>query len=212
MNEAAVLAADCHLKGMNMSRSNVIQLRKRPYTQIEDYQPFDVLPDEVADSVPEIDAILDLIQASNRMLNEAVEKVAASFAVKEIGLDVPLRLRDAVCLPELGGTFTVDPTLRTESEVFSIKTLQKAIGDGKLAVLKPNKKNQYVTRRAIQEFLESCLDRKNPHTFGSVQKEKARMAVSRMRQSTSFSTKESKSAQDAAEAIFSKLKSSSRNT
>ncbi len=126
--------------------------------------------------------------------------------------DAPLKLEDAICLPELQGYFAVNPDLRTPSESLSIKTLRKAIADGQLAVLRPNSKNLYVTRRAVKEWLASCLDQGKPPISSSAASGMTRMENSRTTPSSSSRTATSKLARDAAETTLLALKNSSTTT
>ena len=126
--------------------------------------------------------------------------------------NAPLKLEDAICLPELQGYFSVDPTLRTPSESLSIKTLRKAISDGHLAVLRPNTKNLYVTRKAIKEWLNSCLDPVKPRISNSGRNDVTQQDGSRTRQHISSTTMIDSMPLDAALTTLKALKDSSKPT
>lgn len=126
--------------------------------------------------------------------------------------DAPLKLEDAICLPELQGYFAVDPSLRTPSESLSIKTLRKAIADGQLAVLRPNTKNLYVTRRAVKEWLNSCLDQGNPHISSSERNGVTLRDALRTKQHISSTTMIDSTPLDAALTTLKALKDSSSRT
>lgn len=155
------------------------------------------------------DFLLDMDE-TNRMLSDYARGVHPA----DIHDDAPLKLEDAICLPELQGYFAVNPGLRTPSESLTIKTLRKAIADGHLAVLRPNTKNIYVTRRAVREWLNSCLDQGNPRVFISAMSDTTKKAVgSRITPSTSSKTATtSRLAQDAALTILQELRGSSMTT
>ncbi|MCH4539450.1 hypothetical protein [Ochrobactrum sp. A-1] len=169
--------------------------------------------------------ILDLLKDGIRTLEAQKVQEDQAFAVldelddylqgrspADIHDGAPLKLEQAICLPELQGYFSVNPEFRTQSESLSIKTLRKAIADGHLAVLRPNEKNLYVTRRAVKEWLASCLDQENPRISSSAASGTTRMENSRTTPSTSSKTATSKLALDAAEMTLSALKSSSTTT
>lgn len=74
----------------------------------------------------------------------------------EIHDDAPLTLEQAVCLPELGGSYTVNPELRSPAEKITVKTLRNAISRGDIAPGWKDSKNLFVTRRMIREWQEKC--------------------------------------------------------
>lgn len=153
------------------------------------------------------DLLLDMGE-TNRMLADYARGVHPA----DIHDDAPLKLEDAICLPELQGYFAVNPDLRIPSESLSIKTLRKAIGDGHLAVVRPNTKNLYVTRRAIKEWLISCLDQGNPHVFVSVKSDIKTVGSRTKPFGLSTTATTSRIAQDAAEMTLKALKESSVST
>ncbi|MGO6692543.1 hypothetical protein ACCS54_18695 [Rhizobium johnstonii] len=69
--------------------------------------------------------------------------------------DTPLTLDQAVCLPELGGKLLRNHGLSLRSPKVARKTLETAINRGKLAVGWFNTKNLFVTRRGIQEWIQT---------------------------------------------------------
>nr|WP_278434121.1 hypothetical protein [Brucella anthropi] len=169
--------------------------------------------------------ILDLLKDGIRTLEAQKVREDEAFAVLEelddylkgkspadVHDDAPLKLEDAICLPELQGYFAIDPALRTPSESLSIKTLRKAIADGQLAVLRPNTKNLYVTRRAIKEWLNSCLDPVNPRISSSEKNGVTLREELRTKQSISSTTTISNTALDAAQMTLRALKDSSSRT
>lgn len=131
-----------------------------------------------------------------------------AFTEKDPHLDAPLKLDEAVCLPELGGVLTVDPGSRIPSESFSVKTLRAAVAAGQLAVIRPNSKNLYVTRRTIKDWLEQCHVRENPHDFFSAANVATRAATSLTKPSTSSKTEKNSLALDAALESLKKLRGS----
>jgi hypothetical protein len=155
---------------------------------------------------------LAMLEAQKPMYEQAFAELAElddylqGKSPVDIHDDAPLKLEDAICLPELQGYFAVDPALRTPSESLSIKTLRKAIADGKLAVLRPNTKNLYVTRRAVKEWLKSCLDPVNPRISSSAVSGMTKAASSRTTPFGSSKTEKSKLARDAAEKTLLALK------
>lgn len=130
----------------------------------------------------------------------------------ELHEDAPLKLEQAICLPELNGSYTVNPELRTPSESLSIKTLRKAIADGHLAVLRPNSKNLFTTQRAIKEWLESCQDPVNPRISSSEKNGVIQQGGSHTKPSISSTTTTSNTALDAAQMTLRALKDSSKRT
>lgn len=127
---------------------------------------------------------------------------------KDLHLDAPLKLDEAICLPELGGVLTVDPGSRIPSESFTVKTLRAAIAAGQLAVVRPNSKNLYVTRRTIKDWLDRCHVQKNPHDYFSATNVATRAATSLTKQSTSSKMEQNNLAQAAALERLKKLKGS----
>jgi len=169
--------------------------------------------------------ILDLLQDGIRTLEAQGPMYEQAFAElaelddylrgkspADIHEDAPLKLEQAICLPELQGYFAVDPDLRTPSESLSIKTLRKAIADGQLAVLRPNEKNLFVTRRAIKEWLNRCLDQGNPRISSLGRNDVTPQGGSRTRPSTLSMTMTSNTALDAALTTLQELKDSSKPT
>ncbi|MGO4566100.1 hypothetical protein AB4Z52_13715 [Rhizobium sp. 2YAF20] len=68
--------------------------------------------------------------------------------------DEPLRIEDALCLPELGGKMMLNiPS--TPSNTVTKGMVREAIHRGQLAAFRPNK-NLFVTRRYLKEWIESC--------------------------------------------------------
>ena len=169
--------------------------------------------------------ILDLLQDGIRTLEaQKVREEEAFAALEELDdylqgrspADVhdgaPLKLEQAICLPELQGYFAVNAEFRTPSESLSIKTLRKAIADGHLAVLRPNEKNLYVTRRAIKEWLESCRDQGNPRISSSEKNGVIQQGGSHTKPSISSTTTTNSTALDAALTTLAALKDSSKRT
>ena len=169
--------------------------------------------------------ILDLLKDGIRTLEAQKVQEDQAFAVldelddylqgrspADVHETAPLKLEDAICLPELQGYFAVDPALRTPSESLSIKTLRKAIADGHLAVLRPNTKNLYVTRKAIKEWLESCQDPVNQRILNSGRNDVMQTDASRTRQHISSTTMIDSTPLDAALTTLRELKDSSKRT
>ncbi|MDH0123275.1 hypothetical protein ABE562_04755 [Brucella intermedia] len=174
--------------------------------------------DEDIDILDQLQNGIRILEAQGPMYEKALEELAElddylqGKSPAEVHEDAPLKLEDAICLPELRGYFSVDPVLRTPSESLSIKTLRKAISDGQLAVLRPNTKNLYVTRRAVKEWLASCLDQGNQPISSSARIDTTRAVGSRTTPSISSKTATSRLALDAAEMTLSALKNSSTTT
>lgn len=128
---------------------------------------------------------------------------------KDVDVDEPLKLTDAVCLTELGGRFTADPESRVPSETITVRTLRTAIDSGQLAVIRPNSKNLYVTRRTIAAWLEKCHVQKNPPASSYVNHDTTKTANSLTKPSTSSKMTENNTQLDAARMILAELKNSS---
>ncbi|MCX2696220.1 hypothetical protein [Ochrobactrum chromiisoli] len=169
--------------------------------------------------------ILDLLNDGIRTLEAQKVREEEAFAVldelddylqgkspADIHETAPLKLEDAICLPELQGYFAIEPTLRTPSESMSIKTLRKAIADGHLAVLRPNTKNLYVTRKAIKEWLESCQDPAKLRISSSGRNDVMPQGGSHTKPSISSTTTTNSTALDAALTTLAALKGSSKHT
>jgi hypothetical protein len=106
------------------------------------------------------DALFDMME-SGRELDELWEKFKDGAVQADVDLDAPLTIEQALHLPELGGSYTVNPELRSASETVKAKTLRGAIDRGELRIEWFNSKNMYTTRRWVREWLEAgCLDRK----------------------------------------------------
>jgi hypothetical protein len=156
------------------------------------------------------DLLFDMEQRG-RELEELWEKFKAGNLPADLHDDAPLTLEMAVCLPELQGVFTVSPDFREKSESVTVKTLRGAIDRGDLVCLRPNK-NIFVTRRGIREWLEKCLDRRNPPTSSSGRSVGTTRAASPTRQPTTSTTTEGSTRRDAARMILQELKQRSANT
>lgn len=130
----------------------------------------------------------------------------------ELNENAPLKLEQAICLPELNGSYTVNPDLRIPSESLSIKTLRKAIADGHLAVLRPNSKNLFTTQRAVKEWLASCLDPVNPRISNSGRNDATVRDALRTKPFISSTTTINNTALDAALTTLQALKDSSKRT
>lgn len=173
---------------------------------------------EEVDILDQLQDGIRILEAQGPMYEKAFEELAElddylqGKSPADVHEDAPLKLEQAICLPELQGYFAVEPSLRTPSESLSIKTLRKAIADGQLAVLKPNSKNLFVTRRAIKEWLNNCLDQGNPRISSFAASDTTRVASSRTTLSISSKTATSRLALDAAEMTLSALKSNSTTT
>lgn len=152
------------------------------------------------------DLIIDM-REDNAKAEQALRDLTAALELKEISDDEPLKLEDAICLPELGGVFTVVAEHRTPSKTFSIKTLRKAISDGQLAVIRPNTKNLYVTRAGIRDWLKECHVQESPSN-SSFSPTATKTASSRTGRSGTSDTLVSQSSQDAAKALLKKLRNS----
>ncbi len=69
--------------------------------------------------------------------------------------DTPLTLDQAICLPELGGKLLRNHGLSLRGPKVARKTLETAINRGELKVGWFNTKNLFVTRRGIQEWIQT---------------------------------------------------------
>jgi len=179
-------------------------------TEPESEKDVDIL-DQLRDGIRILEAQGPMYEQAFAEL-EALDDYLQGKSPADVHEDAPLKLEDAICLPELQGYFAVDPTLRTPSESLSIKTLRKAIADGQLAVLRPNTKNLYVTRRAVKEWLLSCQDPVNPRISNSGRNDVTPQGGSRTRQHTSSTTMIDSTPLDAALTTLKALKNSSKNT
>lgn len=149
---------------------------------------------------------------ARQKIETAFEEVTAGTRLADIHDDAPLKLEDAICLPELTGVFTVNPEFRAPSESFSIKTLRRAIDAGQLRVIRPNAKNLFTTRRFIREWLEACQGQKNPPTSSSAAPEGTNRVASLTGPSTSSRTAMTSTALDAALRILQEPKKPSTTT
>lgn len=113
------------------------------------------------------ESLLHEMQEGNRAVEQDFAKLKSGSLPADLHDDAPLKLEDAICLPELAGAFTVAPELRRPSESLTVKTLRLAIERGELRTIRPNTKNLYVTRRFIREWLERCQDQKTTSPFSS---------------------------------------------
>lgn len=127
-------------------------------------------------------------------------------------LDAPLRLEDAVCLPELGGTMGDLTCDSMASTTVSVKTLRKAIADGSLICFRPNSKNILVSRRQLQEWMRHWQDPENRPTSSSDVPARTSRVASPTKPSTSSKTATASTAQDAARMILQGLKKPSTTT
>ncbi|WP_181169242.1 hypothetical protein [Mesorhizobium sp. B2-2-2] len=157
------------------------------------------------------DALFDM-QETGRELNEVWEEFRKGNVPADLHDDAPLRLEDAVCLPELAGVYTVNPEFRERSESITVKTLRLAIERKELAVVRPNTKNLYVTRRTLREWLEACQGQGNPRTSSSGKSAAMRKDESRTRPSGTSTTMTSNTSLDAARRILQELKKPSTTT
>jgi hypothetical protein len=163
----------------------------------------DELEDQLAEMIREMSDDSSYHQAKSDLA--VLEK---ALTEKDVNLDEPLKLSDAVCLSELGGHFTADPESRLTSETITVKTLRSAIAAGQLSVIRPNSKNMYVTRRAIKDWVERCHVRENPHTSSLGANAATKREPSLTKQSTSSKMETSNTALDAALESLRKLRSS----
>lgn len=129
----------------------------------------------------------------------AVSQIEYPTEPVEIPDNAPLKLEQAVRLPELAG-------------VLSVKTLRSAISAGRLHVLRPNSKNLFTTRRFIREWLESCQGQESPLTSSSGAPARTSKAGSPTEPSTSSKTALTNTARDAALTILQGLKKPSTTT
>lgn len=136
----------------------------------------------------------------------AMSTIEKASAVPEVHEDAPLRLEDAVCLPELGGRNGAPST------TVSVKMLRGAISDGRLKALRPNSKNIFTTRKLIREWQESCLGQGNPLISSSAAPARMPLARSHIKPSTSSKTVLTSTARDAALTILQGLKKPSTTT
>jgi hypothetical protein len=96
-----------------------------------------------------------------------LQRVADGAVAADIDDDAPLTLEQAVCLPELGGSYTVNDELRSPSEAVKVKTLRGAIDRGEIVPGWKDRKNMFVTRRMLREWLERCLAEGKKRTSSS---------------------------------------------
>lgn len=129
----------------------------------------------------------------------AVREIERPPEAAEVHDDAPLKLEQAICLPELAG-------------VLSVKALRAAIAAGRLRVLRPNLKNLYTTRRFVREWLESCQGQENPLTSSSAAPARTSKAGSLTKPSISSRTAKTSTARDAALTILAGLKKPSTTT
>lgn len=129
----------------------------------------------------------------------AVREIEKRPEAPEIPDDAPLKLEQAILLPELAGAL-------------SVKALRTAISAGRLRFLRPNTKNLFTTRRFIREWLESCQGQENPLTSSSGAPARTSTAGSPIRPSTSSKTALTSTARDAALTILQGLKKPSTTT
>ncbi|WP_171899772.1 MULTISPECIES: hypothetical protein [unclassified Rhizobium] len=118
----------------------------------------------------------------------------------------PLKLEQAVCLPELGGVLRRSQGRSTPSPVFVVKTLRKAIADGALIAIRPNTKNIFVSRSAIREWLAACQDDTRVPTLSSEKPAATKTGASRIKPSGSSKTETRSVAQDAVSMIVKALR------
>jgi hypothetical protein len=124
-------------------------------------KPLPPLPIEDELLFLEYEDLLFDMEEHGRELDELWEAFKAGAVPADVDLDAPLTIEQALHLPELGGSYTVNPELRSASETVKAKTLRGAIERGDLRVEWFNSKNMYTTRRWVREWLEAgCLDRK----------------------------------------------------
>lgn len=123
-----------------------------------------------------------------------LQQVVDGAVTADIHDDAPLTLEQAVRLPELGGSYTVNPELRSPSEAVKVKTLRLVIQRGELACLRPNTKNLYVTRRQIREWLDKCRGpRTATQSSSSTRQDTTRQASSKARLTGTSTTKDVRS-------------------
>jgi hypothetical protein len=157
----------------------------------------------------EAEDLLHGMRESSREIERDVAQLKSGNLPVDMHDDAPLKLEDAICLPELAGAYTVGKEFRRSSESFTVKTLRLAIERGELRTIRPNAKNLYVTRRFIREWLERCQGQENPPISSYVVPVRANMEGSPTRQSTSSKTALTSTARDAALTILQGLKSNS---
>jgi len=103
---------------------------------------------------------------TDRELTEVWEKFRTGAFPADLDDDAPLTLEQAVCLPELGGSYTVNGELRSPSEAVKVKTLRGAIDRGEIDPGWKGK-NLFVTRRMIREWLDRCRNEGKKRTSSS---------------------------------------------
>lgn len=72
----------------------------------------------------------------------------------EIDMDAPLSIEDVLCLPEMGGAFTVNPEFRRKGENVNDNQIREAIKKGLLMPLPLSAKKHLLSRRQIRTLLE----------------------------------------------------------
>lgn len=108
-----------------------------------------------------IDADIAYIEQKSTVYNDQLDKFLTGSAPEPISMTDPVKVEDAIFLPELGGYMAINPEFSIPSRTHAVKTLRNAIASGKLRVEKPNSKNQFLTRNFLQEYRELCQDQSN---------------------------------------------------
>ena len=114
---------------------------------------------------------IDSVSESLQTALTGFEEIATGSVMREVGMDDPIKIEDAVFLPELGGVLTVDRAYSLASTTHAVKTIRAAISSGMLRVEKPNGpdgKKQLVTRNFLKEYRTACQERPNPRASCSV--------------------------------------------
>lgn len=149
-----------------------------------------------------------------RETDEAFDRLEAALRGEgpaDIHEDAPLTLEQAVCLPELGGSFTVDPALRKPSETVKVKTLRGAIDRGEI-VPGWKGKNLFVTRRMIREWLNGCQGQKTTRRPSRSDATNPTRGATSARHSGTSTTAASSITSDSARMILRKLRQGSGST
>jgi len=154
----------------------------------------------------DLDGFIVEVEQKSAVYDDHLDYLKSGAMPYPVDFDTPVKVEDAVLLPELGGHWAVNPEFSVPSQTHAVKTLRKAISDGLLAVEKPNTKNQFLTRKMIQEWRESCRDQSNRPDFSSVKNVETKTAKSHIYRNGASTTEEKKLIQDAARASLNALK------
>jgi hypothetical protein len=153
----------------------------------------------------DFDGFIEEIETKSTAYDQHMEYLKSGAMPRLVDMDTPVKVEDAIFLPELGGAWTVNPELSIPSQTHAVKTIRSAIASGALAFEQPNRK-QFVTRRFVQEWRESCRDQSSPQDSYSEKKPATPQAKLPTKRSGESMTEERKLRQASAKAILNSLK------